>query len=321
MNAPIDLSVAIGSLRLSNPVMNASGTMGYGHEAPTLTRAAGLGAIVSKTFTLAPRAGNPPPRLCETPSGLLNSIGLQNVGVERFLREQVDRLARLGPPLIVSVGGESVDEFTRCIARLESAPIAAYEINISCPNVAAGGLQFACAPESAAAVIRAVRRETSRPIIAKLTPNVTDIVSIGRACRDAGADALTSANTYLGMVVDVERSRPVLRRVVGGVSGPAIRPLALARVYQLAQALDAPIIGSGGIVTARDAMEFLLAGASAVQVGSALLRDAGRAATLTEGLREFLRRRGDASLANVIGALRVPNAARRRMDSRTGGRA
>lgn len=303
--AVINLEVTIGALRLANPVMNASGTMGYGHEHAQLTKAASLGAIVSKTITFAPRAGNPAPRLCETPAGVLNSIGLQNVGVERFVREHLVRLLELGPPVIVSIGGESVADYVRCLARLESLPVAAYEINISCPNVDAGGLQFGCSADAAAQVIAALRRETRRPLIAKLTPNVTDIVAIGRACRDSGADALTASNTFLGMAVDVETSRPVLVRVTGGVSGPAIRPLALARVYQLASALDCPVIGSGGIVTARDALEFFLAGASAVEIGSALLRDPGRAAAIVTGLRAALQQRGATSMRDVIGRLQV----------------
>lgn len=301
---PPDLSVELGPLRLRNPVMNASGTLGYGHESPDLTHAAALGAIVTKTLTHAPRAGNPPPRLCETPAGLLNSIGLQNVGVESFLSDHLPRLCALGPALIVSVGGSAPAEYARCIERLEDAEVAAYEVNISCPNVASGGLEFGRSESGAAEVVRKVRRKTRRPLFVKLSPNVTDIVSIGRICVEEGADGLTGVNTFTGMVVNVEQARPVLPRAVGGVSGPAIRALAVARVWELARGLSCPIIGVGGIVTARDAMEFMLVGAGAVQVGSANLRDPARGSNVVAGLEAIMRRDGVARIRDVIGTLR-----------------
>lgn len=299
-----DMSVAIGALRLRNPVMNASGTMGYGHEHSDLTAAVALGAIVTKTVTAEPRAGNPPPRLVETPAGLCNSIGLQNVGAVAFVAEELPRLRAMGPPIIVSIGGDTPEAYRRCLERIEPAGPDAYEINISCPNVAAGGLAFGRSPESAAGLIAELRRCTARPLIAKLTPNVTDIAAIGRACCDAGVDALTAVNTFVGLVVDVEQERAVLPRVVGGVSGPAIRPLALARVWELAGAVRVPILGVGGIATARDAMEFFLAGASAVQIGSALLREPSRAVRIASGIEDWLRRTGRARLSDCIGALR-----------------
>lgn len=301
----VDLSVGLGPLRLENPVMCASGTFGYGDELPALTEVAALGAIVTKTVTVEPRAGNPPPRLCETPGGLLNSIGLQNVGCEAFVSEVMPRLLRLGPPVIVSVGGREVEEYVRCSVATEEAGAAALEINISCPNVASG-LEFSRSPLEASKVISAVRRAVKQPIFAKLSPNVTDIAEIGKACLDAGADGLTAVNTFVGMVVDPDRRQPVLRRGTGGLSGPAIRPLALAKVWDLARAVRGPLIGAGGITTARDALEFIIVGASAVQVGTASFRDAARGARIVEGLREYLQRQGVSRLEELIGTLELP---------------
>ncbi len=302
--AVLDLSVRLGPLRLANPVMTASGTFGYGDEHPELTGVSGLGAVVTKTITLEPRAGNPPPRLCETPAGLLNSIGLQNVGAQRFAQEILPGLARLGPPVIVSVGGSTPEDFGRCVRIADSECAAAFEINISCPNVASG-LEFSRSPAEAAKVVRLVRTCTGKPIFAKLSPNVTDIVSVGRACVEEGADGLTAINTFLGMAVDVERGRPVLPRTVGGLSGPAIRPLALCRVWELARRLSCPIIGVGGIVTARDAAEFLMAGAAAVQVGTANFREPARGARVVGGLAEILRSKNMTRMAQLIGSLRL----------------
>lgn len=305
--AGIDLSVELGPLALENPVMCASGTFGYGDEHPDLTGARSLGALVTKTVTLEPRAGNPPPRLCETPAGLLNSIGLQNVGLQVFVREVLPRLSALGPPVIVSVGGSRPQDYARCVELADESAVAAFEINISCPNVASG-LEFSRSPGEAAKVIREVRQRTRKPIFAKLSPNVTDIVSVGRACIEGGADGLTAVNTFLGMAVDVDRARPVLPRVVGGLSGPAIRPLALCRVWELARRLSCPVIGVGGIVTARDAAEFLMAGATAVQVGTANLRDPARGVHIIGGLREILRRKRITRMRDLIGSLRLPQS-------------
>ncbi|MCK4306270.1 MAG: dihydroorotate dehydrogenase [Candidatus Eisenbacteria sp.] len=302
---PVDLSVQVGPLRLDNPVMTASGTFGYGDEHPDLTGVSALGAVVTKTTTVEPRAGNPPPRLFETPAGILNSIGLQNVGAEVFVRDVLPRLRELGPAIIVSVGGSRPQDFAHCVELIQGDGLAAFELNISCPNVASG-LEFSRSPAEAAKVVRAVRSRTDMPLFVKLSPNVTDIASVGRACIEEGADGLTAVNTFLGMAVDVERRRPVLPRSVGGLSGPAIRPLALCRVWELARRLSCPIIGVGGIVTARDAMEFLLVGASAIQVGTANLRDPSRGARLVEGLREMLRAKGGGRLRDQIGTLRTP---------------
>ncbi len=299
---PVDLSVQLGPLRLANPVLVASGTFGYGDELPEMTEVAALGGVVTKTVTLEPRAGNPPPRLQETPAGLLNSIGLQNVGCEAFGQKVLPRLLGLGPAIIVSVGGRQAEDFATCVEMLDHHDVAGYEINISCPNVTSG-LEYSRSPLEAAKVLSLVRAVTQRPLFAKLSPNVTDIAEIGSACLNAGADGLTAVNTYLGMVVDVERRRPVLGRGTGGISGPAIRPLALARVWELYRKLSCPIMGVGGVVTAHDALEFLLTGAAAVQIGTANFRDPARGARVVEGLETYAREHGIARLQELVGAL------------------
>ena len=299
---PVDLSVQLGPLRLANPVLVASGTFGYGDELPEMTEVAALGGVVTKTVTLEPRAGNPPPRLHETPAGLLNSIGLQNVGCEAFSEKVLPRLLGLGPAIIVSVGGRQAEDFATCVEMLDHHDVAGYEINISCPNVTSG-LEYSRSPREAAKVLALVRAVTQRPLFAKLSPNVTDIAEIGSACLNAGADGLTAVNTYLGMVVDVERRRPVLRRGTGGISGPAIRPLALARVWELYRRLSCPIMGVGGVVTAHDALEFLLTGAAAVQIGTANFRDPARGARVVEGLETYAREHGIVRLQELVGAL------------------
>lgn len=302
MNAP-RLEVRVGPLALPNPVLTASGTFGYGDEEPELTLASRLGGIVTKTITLEPRAGNPPPRICETPSGMLNSIGLQNVGVERFVREKMPRLAALGPPVIVSVGGRRVEEFVETVRRLEDAEgIAAYELNVSCPNVREGGLEFCQLPSSAAGVVAGVRRITRRPLWAKLSPNVTSIATLAQAVEEAGADGVSAINTLVGLCVDPRTRRSRLGAGTGGLSGPAIRPLAVARVRQVVRAVRIPVIGIGGIVTPEDALEFLVVGASAVQVGTAGFRDPQAAARAVEGISRFLQEEGLATVAELIGA-------------------
>lgn len=299
-----DLRVRLGPLELSNPVMNASGTFGYGDEWPDLTGTAQLGAIVTKTLTLEPRPGNPPPRLHETPAGMLNSIGLQNIGVARFLSERMPALRALGPRIIASVGGNRTHEYAAAVRALEAGGCDAYEINISCPNIARGGLAFGRCPLGAGEVVRAVRGETRRPLFVKLSPNVTDIVEIGRACLEAGADGLTAVNTFLGLAIDIDAERPLFHRGGAGLSGPAIRPLALHKVWELARALPGPLIGAGGILTARDAWEFMLAGAGAIQVGTGQMRDPRRAAAVARGLGELCRARGVGSIGEIVGRLR-----------------
>jgi dihydroorotate dehydrogenase (NAD+) catalytic subunit len=268
MAETLDLNVDLGrGLRLRSPVLVASGTFGYGFDAPQVDRGV-LGAIITKGTTLRPREGNAPKRIAETPSGMLNAIGLQNPGVDHVARIYAPVWASADVPVIVNVAGDSVDEYVAVARRLDGVPgIAGLELNISCPNVA-NGLQFGVDPDLAAELTRAVRVVTRLPLLVKLTPNVTDIVAIARAVEDAGADAVSAINTYVGMAIDVRRRRPVLSRVSGGLSGPAIKPLALHAVWQVAAAVQIPVIGIGGIMTAGDALEFLLAGAVAVQLGT-----------------------------------------------------
>src|SRR4030081_274725 len=263
-----DLTVDLGrGLRLRSPIMVASGTFGYGFAAPQVDRAA-LGAIVSKGTTLQAREGNAPIRIAETPSGMLNAIGLQHPGVDYVARVYAPRWATWEVPVIVNVAGDSVDEYVAVASRLSGvAGVAGLELNISCPNVESG-LQFGVDPKMAAEVTRAVRAVTELPLIVKLTPNVTDIVAIAMAVEDAGADALSAINTFVGMAIDVRRRRPVISRGSGGLSGPAIKPLALHAVWQVAGEVHIPVIGVGGIMTTGDALEFLLAGAAAVQLGT-----------------------------------------------------
>jgi dihydroorotate dehydrogenase (NAD+) catalytic subunit len=297
----VDLSARIGSLVLSNPVLCASGTFGYGTE--DADAAGRLGGIVTKTITREPRSGNRPPRIVETPAGMLNSIGLQNVGVERFIADKLPALREIGVPIIVSIGGRSAEEFETVIAHLEdSAGVAAYEVNISCPNVKEGGIEFCQVPSAAADVIARARKRSSRPIWAKLSPNVTSIGTLGRACEEAGADALTAINTFVGMAVDIEQRRARLPGITGGVSGPAIRPLALARVRELVRSVSIPVIGVGGIVTGKDALEFLMIGARAVQVGTAhfLRPDQGR--VVVEEIAGFLESHAVQSVESWIGS-------------------
>jgi dihydroorotate dehydrogenase (NAD+) catalytic subunit len=297
------LEVRLGPLVLPNPVLTASGTFGYGDEEPELTRVRRLGGIVTKTITLEPRAGNPPPRIRETPSGMLNSIGLQNVGVERFRREKLPRLAALGVPVIVSVGGRRAEEFEETVRRIDDAEgIAAYELNVSCPNVKEGGLEFCQVPAAAAAVVAGVRKLTRRPIWAKLSPNVTSIAATAQAVEAAGADGISAINTFVGLSVDVRTRRSRLGGGTGGLSGPAIRPLAVARVRQVVRAVRIPVIGIGGIATAEDALEFLIVGASAVQVGTAGFLDPQAAVRVVEGLARFLAEEGLSSVNDLIGS-------------------
>jgi dihydroorotate dehydrogenase (NAD+) catalytic subunit len=300
-----DLRVLVGSLHLDNPVLCASGTFGYGIEAPLA--ASRLGGIVTKTITLEPRSGNPPPRIAETPAGLLNSIGLQNVGVDRFIAEKLPSLRDSGRPVIVSIGGRSVDEFEQVAALLESVDgIAAYELNISCPNVEEGGLEFSQVPSSARVLIERVRKRTERPLWVKLSPNVTSIGQLAQACESAGADAVTAVNTFVGMAVDVEQRRPRLARATGGLSGPAIRPLALARVYETVRSVSIPVVGVGGIRCTHDALEFLLVGARAVQVGTSQFLRPDQGGEIVDGIRRFLDRHGIASIEEFIGTLAGP---------------
>jgi dihydroorotate dehydrogenase (NAD+) catalytic subunit len=301
------LAVQIGSLRLKNPVIAASGPWGYGDEWAALADWGELGALVLKTITLAPRAGNiPQHRTVETPAGMLNSIGLENVGVEVFLAKKLALARAHNTQVIVSIGGKSVEEFAELAARLETASgLAALEINISCPNVKAGGMCFGVDPKMAGEVTAAVKRNTRLPVIPKLTPNVTDVAAIARACEAAGADAVSLVNTFSGMAIDIQRRRPLLGANFGGLSGPAIRPAALLRVYQVAQAVNIPVIGMGGILKTEDALEFIIAGASAVQIGTAFFYDPQAAHKIIVGLAAYLQSAGLSSLTELIGTLEL----------------
>ncbi len=299
-----DLSVELAGIRLQNPVLVASGTFGTGEEFAPFCDPRCLGAIVTKTVTLEPRPGNPPPRLWETPAGLLNAVGLQNPGVEAFVVEVLPRLKRYGVPVIASIGGASLEEYVAVARRLEGSGIAALELNISCPNVERGGMALGTDPEAAAAVVAAVVRATDLPVFVKLTPNVTDIAAVARAVAAAGAHGLALINTLLGMAIDVEARRPALGNVFGGLSGPAIRPVAVRAVWQVAGTVSLPIIGMGGICTGKDALEFILAGATAVAVGSALFRDPRAPLRVLEEITAYCRRHGVARLADLVGAAR-----------------
>jgi len=288
----LDLSVDLGrGLRLRSPVLVGSGTFGYGFDAPQVDRAV-LGAIVTKGTTLRPREGNAPNRIAETPSGMLNAIGLQNPGVEHVARVYAPIWGSWNMPVIVNVAGDSIDEYVAVARRLDGvAGIAGLELNISCPNVA-NGLQFGVDPDLAAELTSAVRAVTRLPLIVKLTPNVTDIVAVARAVEDAGADAVSAINTHVGMAIDVRRRRPVLSRGSGGLSGPAIKPLGLYAVWQVAAAVRLPVIGIGGITTAVDALEFLLAGAAAVQLGTVNYVRPQAAREVHEGITGYLKDHG-----------------------------
>ncbi|HEY8785206.1 MAG TPA: dihydroorotate dehydrogenase [Candidatus Limnocylindria bacterium] len=299
----VDLEVeAARGLRLKNPVMTASGTFGQGVEYAELIDVSRLGAIVNKGTTPAPRPGNPQYRIAETPSGILNSIGLENPGATEVARKYGKAWAELGVAVIVNVAGYSVDDYVYVVHEMTGTPgVVAYEINVSCPNVK-GGMLFGCDPDLAAEVTRAVKAETDLPIIVKLTPNAPDVVAVARACEEAGADALTAINTVLGMRVDTRRRRPILGTGSGGLSGPAIRPIAVHITYQVAQAVRIPIIGAGGITNAQDALEFLMAGASSVQVGTATFADPLAPLRVIEGLAAYVKEQGLSSIRDVIGA-------------------
>jgi dihydroorotate dehydrogenase (NAD+) catalytic subunit len=283
-----DLSVQLGRLRLKNPILVASGTFGYAREMAAYVDYAQLGGIIPKTITPLPRMGNPPPRTCETSSGMLNSIGLDNDGLDAFIEKHLRNLLQLGTAIIANVAGKTVDEFALMAARLgEFTDLAAIELNISCPNVS-GGVDFGTNPDLTRRVVAAVREACPLPVIAKLTPNVTDITAIAAAAKDGGADAVSLVNTFQGMAVDWRKRKPILGNKIGGLSGPAIKPLALRCVWQVAQKVDIPIIGIGGVATIDDVMEFLVTGASAVQVGTANFYDPGVSGRLIQELAGVL---------------------------------
>lgn len=303
----ISLAVNLGPLSLKNPVMVASGTFGYGQEYGEFVPPERLGAVVVKGISLEPRPGNPPPRIWETCGGMLNSIGLQNVGLRGFLEEKLPWLRPLAVPVIVNLFGNTVEDYGELAAGLDGQEgIDALEINISCPNVKAGGMAFGSDPKMAFEVVSAVRSRTDLPVITKLTPNVTDITVTARAAEDAGTDILSLINTVAGMAVDVQTRRPRLANVVGGLSGPAIKPIALRQVWQVVQVSKVPVIGLGGIVCVEDALEFLLVGAKAVQVGTANFVNPQVTLEIIDGLENYLRQQGLTDINEVIGTLEIP---------------
>ena len=307
---PTKLSVQLAprhptGLLLANPVMTASGTFGYGTEYSHLFDIQRLGAIVSKGTTLKPREGNPQPRIAETACGVLNAIGLQNIGAEALIEEKAPVWAGWQVPVIVNIAGETIDEYARLASSLDGvAGISALEVNIGCPNIKAGGAEFGASPESAARVTAAVRAATSLPVLVKLTPNTDDITKVAIAVARAGADAISLINTIKGMAIDTTRRRPLLGNISGGLSGPAVKPVALYMVYQVAGAVDVPVVGCGGIATAGDALEFLMAGASAVQVGTANLSNPQAPLEVLEGIEGFMDKAGIADITELIGLAR-----------------
>jgi len=301
-----DLSVEIGSLRLKNPVLTASGTFGYGKEFEGFLNLNELGGIVTKSITLRPWVGHPPPRIVETPAGMLNSIGLENVGVERFVREKLPFFQSLQTAVVVSIAGTSPEEYREVIRYLEPQPgIDAYEINLSCPNVKEGGWIFGRDARQVFSLTTSLRRETQRTLIVKLTPNVSEVGPLARAAEEAGADAISLINTLIGMAVDVETRRPVLGGITGGLSGPAIKPVALAKVYEARQAVKIPVIGVGGIMNYRDVLEFLITGATAVQIGTANFVQPDITAQIIRDLESYCWDKGIARISELIGTLKV----------------
>ena len=299
-----DLSVKIGNLRLKNPVMTASGTFGYGLEYADFVNLSDLGGIIVKGTTLNPREGNPYPRMAETAQGMLNCVGLQNKGVDYFCTHIYPLIKDVDTAMIVNVSGNSPEDYAACAARINELPgIPAIELNISCPNVKQGGMAFGTSPEGAASVVRAVRAAYDKTLIVKLSPNVTSITDIALAVQDAGADAVSLINTLMGMAIDAERRKLVLSIGTGGLSGPAVKPVALRMVYQVARAVHIPVIGLGGISSATDAVEFLLAGASAVQIGTANFIDPSVSVKVVRGIDDYLVRHGFASVSDIVGLL------------------
>ena len=301
-----NIRVNIGGIELRNPVMTASGTFGYAREFEKLIDLNRLGAIIVKGLSLEPSAGNPPPRIVETPCGMLNAIGLENVGLAAFVKEKLPFLKRLETPIFVNIYGKSVVEYAELAARLDDIEdVTGIEVNISCPNVKSGGLAFGAYPDSASEVVNAIRDKTEKPMMVKLSPNVTDITQIARSVEAAGADSISLINTLTGMVIDIETRRPKLANITGGLSGPAIKPVALRMVWQVAQTVKVPVIGIGGIMTAKDALEFLIAGAVAVQIGTANFINPLATIDIIEGIEAFLIERQIDNLTDIIGTLEV----------------
>ena len=304
MSKKPDLKVKLDAIELQNPVMSASGTFGYAREFEGLVDLNRLGAIIVKGLSLEPTKGNPPPRIVETPCGMLNAIGLENVGIDVFEKQKLPFLQTLYPPIFANIYGTSIEEYAELAARVdELEAISGVEVNISCPNVKAGGIAFGVDPDSAFSVVKAVRKKTRKHLIVKLSPNVTDITIIARSAEEAGADSLSLINTITGMAIDIETRHPKIANITGGLSGPAIKPVALRMVWQVVQAVKIPVIGIGGIMTAEDALEFLIAGATAVQIGTANFINPQATMDIIDGIENFLAQRKIARVADIIGTL------------------
>jgi dihydroorotate dehydrogenase (NAD+) catalytic subunit len=300
------MGVNIGELKLKNPVMTASGTFGYAREFEGLVDLNRLGAIIVKGLSLKPSKGNPPPRIVETPCGMLNAIGLENIGIEAFVKEKLPFLKEISTPILLNIYGKEAGEYADLAARIDDIQaVSGIEVNISCPNVKAGGLAFGVDPDAASGVVRAVRDRTRKPIMAKLSPNVTDITEIARSVEDAGADSISLINTVTGMAIDIQTRRPKLRNITGGLSGPAIRPIALRMVWQVVHSVKIPVVGIGGIITAADALEFLIAGATAVQIGTANFVNTRATMDIIEGIEAFLVEKEISGIGEVIGSLKT----------------
>jgi dihydroorotate dehydrogenase (NAD+) catalytic subunit len=300
------MRVDIGGIKIKNPVMTASGTFGYAGEFVELVDLNRLGAIVVKGLSLEPSIGNPPPRIVETPCGMLNAIGLENVGLAVFIKEKLPFLNSLDTPVFVNIYGRRTEEYAELAARLEDIDgVSGIEVNISCPNVKSGGMAFGAYPESAAEVVGAIRKQTTKPLMIKLSPNVTDVTEIAKSVEAEGADSISLINTITGMAVDIETRRPKLANITGGLSGPAIKPVALRMVWQVAQTVNIPVIGIGGIMTAKDALEFLIAGAVAVQVGTANFINPHATTDIIDGIETFLMERNISDISDIIATLKI----------------
>lgn len=298
----INTTVNLGGIKMQNPVTTASGTFGFGLEYQPYINLQQLGAIIVKGTTPKPRIGNPPPRIVETPSGMLNAIGLQNPGVDNVAEEIMPRLAGVGVPVIINIAGDTVNDYYLVANKLNGVHgVAGLEINISCPNVKKGGIQFGSDPHSAAEVTRAVKSATDLPVIVKLSPNVTDLVGMAEAVAEAGADALSMINTLIGLAIDVDKRRPILGNITGGLSGPAIRPVAVRAVWQVYRAVSLPILGMGGIMTARDALEFILAGATAIAVGTGNFVNPRASIEIIQGIEDYMQNNGFTDINELIG--------------------
>jgi len=305
-NRKPNMRVDIGGIEIKNPVMTASGTFGYAGEYAEFVDLNRLGAIVVKGLSLEPSMGNPPPRIVETPCGMLNAIGLENVGLAAFIKEKLPFLRRLDTPVFVNIYGKRTEEYAELAARLEDIDgVSGIEVNISCPNVKSGGMAFGAYPESAAEVVREVRKQTTKPLMVKLSPNVTDITKIAKSVEAEGVDSISLINTITGMAIDIETRRPKIANITGGLSGPAIKPVALRMVWQVAQTVNVPVIGIGGIITAKDALEFLIAGAVAVQIGTANFINPHATTDIIDGIESFLIERNISNISDIIATLKV----------------